>query len=54
MTGLADDQMFNVQLGWQSVPVHTQNAEDDIVSQEYCDFVLGYIYLQCMFCGYSF
>ena len=31
--GLADDQMFNVNLGWQSVPVHTQNPEDDIVSQ---------------------
>ena len=32
VAGLADDQMFNVQLGWQSVPVHSQNPEDDIVS----------------------
>ena len=39
--------MFNVNLGWQSVPVHTQNPEDDIVSQGVIEFSRNVQSWQC-------
>ena len=39
--------MFSVQLGWQSVPVHTQNPEDDIVSHGVIEFSRNVQSWQC-------